>query len=759
MTRSEVSHDIGHLAFEEDYNSVGVPPSGYRRGVNKDDQGHSPHPSLGSFGSEEVRCSLDELDAVIATYDDYDDSRRHLLTFPSTVTTSREYTNCSTFIHSSSATAASVSSSLLFSNRLSTLHTNDELSSFISQPSQSTATTIGATKIIHLESSSTNNNNNDNSRSFDRVYEMRKLPTDQIHVNNAPIELNSSLPSSCTLTKYSNKTDSSPPLPPPPDLCASENFPLPPPPPLPPSSSSSNCSPSFTPAAQLKFPFNGHSDIQVSNARHELEASIDSSFTSRRYSQPPNISAPKSSSSSSRPLIPQRAPSTRLTSVSNWSKQDSDTPIVETVKYPNASFGNNEASNLKTEYCKSDVFTSMESSVKAEENDSIERTTLPVQDIIRKFGNLLVSNAKVSNQCNTSTYSPHTISSTIRPCSTNDYLHNTPSNHIPQTDKTAKPSIIHKYSQPAFHVNSHYSSSSTPSIDNATPIVLASQNYSIQESTQTHTSSMIHSNQNSNFSPEANRFGQMNNPSPLFTFSPSLPSNPMCTNRKIGNDIAYSTSSTCSFVSQTSLSPVNNTSTFLTSGNMSNGLSKTHVSANTTTTTTTNYNNNNNNAHSTNGGKDSTHSQIHRHQQQQLDSHVVHQLSGTLLQRRLSSDSSSDTSMIHVQSMNLDSNTLAVFNQFNIDWKTHRLERKNRDAANVYAEELKKWGLIPSWKRELIEKKQLNKMDNHHTSSNHHYQYMDSQGSSSVNQSLATAELAEKLQRRLDKVSQGTIES
>ncbi|KAF6768264.1 hypothetical protein AHF37_09779 [Paragonimus kellicotti] len=35
----------------------------------------SPHPSLSSSGSEEVRCSLDELDAVIATFDE--EARQH----------------------------------------------------------------------------------------------------------------------------------------------------------------------------------------------------------------------------------------------------------------------------------------------------------------------------------------------------------------------------------------------------------------------------------------------------------------------------------------------------------------------------------------------------------------------------------------------------------------------------------------------------------------------------------------------------------
>ncbi|CAH8428564.1 unnamed protein product [Schistosoma turkestanicum] len=146
--------------------------------------------------------------------------------------------------------------------------------------------------------------------------------------------------------------------------------------------------------------------------------------------------------------------------------------------------------------------------------------------------------------------------------------------------------------------------------------------------------------------------------------------------------------------------------------------------------------------------------------------------------------------------MNLSAQTLAIFNEFNIvdanqipgyhpissglpDWKIHQLKRKNQDAANSYADELKKWGLVPNWKRELIEKKQLlNKMQhetptccssssssNSHqqqqqhlssSSSNGHASSMHNTHQSSSSSSLASAELAEKLQRRLDKVSRST---
>ncbi|VDP37920.1 unnamed protein product [Schistosoma curassoni] len=60
------------------------------------------------------------------------------------------------------------------------------------------------------------------------------------------------------------------------------------------------------------------------------------------------------------------------------------------------------------------------------------------------------------------------------------------------------------------------------------------------------------------------------------------------------------------------------------------------------------------------------------------------------------------------------------------DWKIHRLERKNRDAANIYAE----------------------------TNPHQSQQYNNDTSLTTT----TTNELAEKLQRRLDKVTKATIE-
>ncbi|VDQ16575.1 unnamed protein product, partial [Trichobilharzia regenti] len=68
---------------------------------------------------------------------------------------------------------------------------------------------------------------------------------------------------------------------------------------------------------------------------HEVDTSADSycCTNNSRCTQSSNSSTNKSTT---RPSIPQRAPSTRLTSVPNCSKQDLDTPLIENTKGLNA---------------------------------------------------------------------------------------------------------------------------------------------------------------------------------------------------------------------------------------------------------------------------------------------------------------------------------------------------------------------------------------------------------------------------------------
>lgn len=150
------------------------------------------------------------------------------------------------------------------------------------------------------------------------------------------------------------------------------------------------------------------------------------------------------------------------------------------------------------------------------------------------------------------------------------------------------------------------------------------------------------------------------------------------------------------------------------------------------------------------------------------DSHFIKQLNGTLAQQRAANEAFVDELM----SMNLDDNTLAILNQFNIvsisqipgchtistklpDWKINILRNKNRDIINNYADELRKWGGVPDWKRKLIEKRQSlhnNSPTSKPPSMYDHSIVMDKPLSSNTN-TFVSSELAEKLQRQLEKVS------
>ncbi|KAF5405621.1 hypothetical protein PHET_00683 [Paragonimus heterotremus] len=116
-----------------------------------------------------------------------------------------------------------------------------------------------------------------------------------------------------------------------------------------------------------------------------------------------------------------------------------------------------------------------------------------------------------------------------------------------------------------------------------------------------------------------------------------------------------------------------------------------------------------------------------------------------------------------VHALRLDPATLETLVQFNVvdanqipgyqdipmgipDWKAQRIERKNRQAAAVYATDLRKWGKVPQWKRELIEKRQ------HQGKPDPISPISPTDAARQEVHSIISAELTAKLQRRLEKV-------
>ncbi|VDO47169.1 unnamed protein product [Schistosoma margrebowiei] len=776
MIRSGISCDSNHLILGEESGfgllSLNLPSTN----LSKNHQDHSPRPSLKSFGSE-IRCSIDELDAVIATYDvnnnnedDIESKRQQLLTFSLTNIPSVDYFNYSTFTNSPS-----------LSNQLSSLN----------------RTTIS--NMNYVTSITHNSNINDYHHNINDINEIRKY-YDQLDVNSSSYPTTTTS-SSGTFTNYCNQIEPSFPLPPP-DAFASDDFPLPPspPPPLPPLLSSPTSeattgsakpvtvltshfsSTTFSPCTTnstlttlnggkhlQSFPStNGYSQCQSFDPKCHVESTINSYNTNNgHHTQQFRHNIP--TTNSRKPSIPQRAPSTRLTSLPSWPKHHyMETSTSDTMITSNAIVtGNNGIDHSKTKHS---VESSKENNNNNNNNHSIECTTLPVQDIIRKFGSLVMSNAKVSNQCNTTSNVQSTLSSIIRPNSIND--------RIPDSNNTnnVKKSINHKYNQLTLSTNSQYSPITTGL---ATSTALASQNNAIQEVVMSTTSSssspLLNRNINQSSSSDMNHSYQMMNIS-----SGKLSKGNFCANNNISSTLPYpfSSNSTNVTITTTTTTVSNHHKSFIDSlyvnGKFLND--KCSISTNssyqsTTSTilpeeyhqtnsscTTFNSGNGNipnglsklrNRVHSShctinNDVNNSTNHYIHSQQShhQQLNSHVVHQLNGTTsLQHRSSSDCSSNSPFIHVQSMNLDPQTLTIFNQFNIvdanqipgyhpissnlpDWKIHRLERKNRDAANIYAE-----------------------------TNPHQPQHYNNDKSLTT-----TNELAEKLQRRLDEVTKATIE-
>ncbi|XP_018645107.1 hypothetical protein Smp_176780 [Schistosoma mansoni] len=689
MIRSEISCDNNHLIHWEESGfgllSLNLPSTT----LSKNHQDHSPRPSLKSFGSE-VRCSIDELDAVIATYDvdDQIESRRQQL-LPSS--SSSEHLNYSTFTNSPS-----------LSNQLSSLNTSNELSSSMNQSKSKITSITNMNYITSVTHSGVNYHHNTNS--INDINGIRKYHYEnQSQVNNqyGQLDFNTSSyspSSSSTFTNCCTQIEPSFPLPPP-DAFASEDFPLPPSPPPPPllstptaEATTGSARPVTTHSSSTTFlPFTTNSTLTTLNGGKNLQSFSSTNGYSQCQSFDPKCQVKSTihsyntnnghhtnqfhhntpTTNSRKPSIPQRDPSTRLTSLPSWPKHhDMETPTSDTMITSNTMVtGNNGIDNLKTKHS---VESSKENNNNNNNTHSIECTTLPVQDIIRKFGSLLMSNAKISNQCNTTSNVQSTLSSTIRPNSINDCI---PNNN---NTNSIKKSIAHKNNPPTPSSNSQYSPNTTGL---ATPIAFTSQNNAIQEVVMSTTSSsssssspLLNRNINQSSSPDMNHSYQImnsssgklskgnycinNNTSSNLPYSFSSNStnvtitttvsnhhksfiDPLYVNGKFGNDkCSLSSNSSYQSITSTTLSEEcyqtnSSCTTFNSFGNTPNGLSKLQNRNNSSHSTNTNDVNNSINHH--------VHSQQSQHHQP-LNSNG-HQHSGTLLQPRSSSDSSSSKSI------------------------------------------------------------------------------------------------------------------
>ncbi|TPP57786.1 hypothetical protein FGIG_11913 [Fasciola gigantica] len=222
-------------------------------------------PSL-FFSSEEVRCSLDELDAVIATFDE--EARKH----------------CQSLSRLRSDTPTLANSRVQRRGSLSLEGT------FISGTADSldyTSATLRNPRIKRLDL--------------------------------APVQATENFPT---------RNDASPSFveddfpPPPPDAFAPENFILPPPsPPPPPPPLSPSLSPVLirkqhgVPSTQLELITSINSSERNSQLLHSASAGHGDSLTTALVTKHSNGSRPISSAACRRPMVPQRAPSTRLSSV------------------------------------------------------------------------------------------------------------------------------------------------------------------------------------------------------------------------------------------------------------------------------------------------------------------------------------------------------------------------------------------------------------------------------------------------------------
>ncbi|CAH8428563.1 unnamed protein product [Schistosoma turkestanicum] len=906
MIRPVISSDSNNVLFEEDsslgYFMFNSPTST----LSKDHQNHSPRPSLGSFGSE-IRCSIDQLDAVIAAYDihhhpndngsdDFRTTAQQLFHSPllnnNTSTLTHTTTNNKTVIHSMEqhVNYSTFMHSPSLSNQMSCLfYTNDNNNNNNHWKLNKTLTTTTANRnqpasfattnngVSHMNEMKTFHANHDYPLHENHNHHHHEYGIGASSYSSLPVTSTSLLMSNNNNNNYSNDyNDIEPSFPSPPlDTFTSENFPLPPPPPPPPSSSPPSSSSSSMPMTLSTNPVSttfssfttnvntkltpqqqqnnddvaGSKHVQsipshVEYSKHQLydpkyqTESLSNSYHVNNNDEQTTVQYRHQITTNARkPSIPQRAPSTRLTSLPNWPNHYDDTDILNcdtTMKTSHVTLTvHNGTHDLQTKHSlelskeNTDHSSNSNSSNNINNNNdshSIVCTTLPVQDIIRKFGNLLTSNAKISNQCQITSNVQNIQPSTIRPNSFTNCNTNNNNHHYP-----IKIPITHQHHQPTLTTNANDSPSTVNNLVVTSGTLNSQQHYhKVQEvlspsSSSTSTSSPSLSSRNSN---QCNPSNIVNQSYQMVMMTKNLSNG--------NNDYHYCTKynhdTSVNNTMHPSLSaPITNTTTTATNSssmchsyksslNMNDKCSKPMNSSYQPTASSTfipvqqHQTNSPCTTFTSSGGidvgilpnnelsKQSNHNHsshlttvIHHHPVQSQPIKQNHPVNSNVVVNQQSSDTSSNSSSFVdiIQSMNLSAQTLAIFNEFNIvdanqipgyhpissglpDWKIHQLKRKNQDAANSYADELKKWGLVPNWKRELIEKKQLlNKMQ-HETPtccssssssiSHHHQQQLSSNGHTSSmhnthqssSSSLASAELAEKLQRRLDKVSKST---
>ncbi|KAF8567921.1 hypothetical protein P879_03601 [Paragonimus westermani] len=297
----------------------------------------SPHPSLSSSGSEEVRCSLDELDAVIATFDEEAKQHRYSLSGVNSWTCPK--------------TAGRSPSGVTW--HCSTLLTDS------ADPADFATMTL-------------------------RVARPRPHSVDQSNGNDSKV--------------YGREPEFPPP---PPDLFGTDNFVLPPPPPSVDNGTlESGC---------LNQPNAQYSPVQTRNSSRPTSSHtcvVGVTPTTSTTSVPIESPVPvaRASGPAVRPMVPRRAPSTRLSTVqmtvvvsdhsSSANGLGSSNCMSENCAQARESQSGpgNEKFPCKVERLKQDQ-TPYERNLPDRvvngshtvENSAIEQTVPPVVDIIRKF--------------------------------------------------------------------------------------------------------------------------------------------------------------------------------------------------------------------------------------------------------------------------------------------------------------------------------------------------------------------------------------
>ncbi|CAL8069155.1 unnamed protein product [Calicophoron daubneyi] len=754
----------------------------------------SPHSSVGSSGSEEVRCSLDELDAVIATFDEEARRQRYSLACMGSSSANKDSQNLNP-TDSTDFRRHSVSEANSFSTS--------------TEPCEYSTATL------------CNRRHNSNNTSL----QQKDPPDTGVDCNQMP--------------SYSEDSEEFPP--PPPDLFASDNFVLPPPPVQPTTNGSVVPLTISSPKSETQ--------PHRSNVKNTAPGDSPSPPScEQRPKSPKSTAQPVSPSKSraSRPSVPQRAPSTRLSSrtqptvplpsPSSPHAPPPSSPSVSEINQRKLSRGDqspllNQSGNVvsnghKYQHHKSPGPLSCDPGSperKTDSSPSIDRTVPPVGDIIRKF-----------DQATQNAPPPSSLPlppATDKRLSNGDHPHSILNGNVKETkaaQSPASPCHCSPATTPVSPVlpNSNGVASNGPdtsplptvqelargftavaaALNSPAPVIPAGQTKpnKIKQPTQNvnHVTSLT--------SPLAvpsqvnglNRDAPHTPPSGLTTLVPTpnlqrrsdVPVQPVQSSMYHTDFRRYSSSP--SAVQPLSSFGLPATNQRIQSASLDDASSSplppppsphqlysppllpslsspaVHISTTVTRTPTAPQilripPERVDSTFQANGAPSSPSMSVH--QGPQLKQHVVQQLAGTLIHRRPSDTSCRDSGIgIPVQSMRLSAATLETLLQYNIvdasqipgyqpvpmtgipDWKLHKLERKNRDAADAYATDLRKWGRVPQWKRELIEKRQHGKTDYATEMPAVPTSQLDIQAEM---QSLVSAELSAKLQRRLEKVA------